>query len=109
MCRIPPTFSGARPGPFWPIRLRSGRSSANTAWFALLLIGWIADIQSNGRQPERHVQDKLFWSVWWHVVGLTRRPEIPMAKASVGRTAAPASAERRRERKVRAPSTYGAG
>src|ERR1700760_4511414 len=27
---------------------------------SLLLIGWIADTQSNGSQPERHVQDKLF-------------------------------------------------
>src|SRR5207244_11778270 len=40
---------------------------------------------------------------------LTRPTRAPIPEASVGRTAAPASAERRRERKVRAPSTYGAG
>ena len=40
---------------------------------------------------------------------LTRRTGAPMRRASVGRTAAPAMVERLRGRKVRAPSTYGAG
>src|SRR5262245_19649265 len=58
---------------WWARRLPSplaGKASANPPYEAgseylqaypraLKLFGWIADIQSNGRPPRRHVQDKL--------------------------------------------------
>src|SRR5262249_54742138 len=58
-------------------RPRSGRSSANTAFVLLLLIGWIADSQSSGRHAERHVQDNLFWPVPAAVIGLDDKALSP--------------------------------
>jgi hypothetical protein len=73
------------------------------------LIGWIADIQSKRLRSKRHVQDNLFCGVPDPAIGLTQAVGTLITKASVGRTAAPATVERLLERKVRAPSTYGAG
>jgi hypothetical protein len=36
------------------------------------LLGWIADIQSNGWHPKRHLQDKLFFQASQADIGLTR-------------------------------------
>ena len=46
---------------FCRTRLRSDRSSADTASRVLLLIGLIAGIQSNRHRAKRHLQDNLFW------------------------------------------------
>src|SRR6185312_13067427 len=74
------------------------------------LFGWIAVTSSRtarGRNDTFRIN--YFWAAKQTSSGLTAGVPAPMAMASVGRTAAPAIAERRRERKVRAPSTCGAG
>jgi hypothetical protein len=41
------------------------------------LIGWIADTQSNGPQPKRHRQDKLFWALERDHPTAAQRPRSP--------------------------------
>jgi len=50
------------------------------------MIGWIADIRSNGRRGKRHVQDNLFWPVPARFPAWRRRLQPPsQLRQSAGR------------------------
>ena len=87
--------SGWSPRRAWRIRLRSGRSSANTAFRSLLCSARSPTSSRTGGDAKRHLQDKLFWAPKarrYRLDGTRTSPHC--LEPSVGRTAAPASAER---------------